>query len=381
MLAPKVSVALVLLCVSALAQSNVHSRLRPVTSTVRDAGVYHFGLGTWTRHTDTANGITHDIIYANTCPTGYYAALLTNEYVADEGRAPGPNGPVLCDTGLASTNTGCSCSYTICGFQIAYCSGLQGFGNVSVNVGFQSAYVACAVPNPLPGATETFALTGLPGAGVRIQNCWVVTIDLDAMSQSFSMNADGPSCTWLATGDAATNHLFGWTFQNTTTVTGAGTSYVGPLIAGNGGAVGFFPTPECSTVDGTRWDTLTCTGQGGGALKWPNNLTEDGWGTGSQDRFRDDTTNITGGPLGPPSGPGCYSFGGNPFGSFHLRLFSNTHCPGCGGCPGTAECRPQADFTSPNCPCAGPPPNNPTTAGAGCNALTNPVRRKRAAPY
>ncbi len=39
--------------------------------------------------------------------------------------------------------------------------------------------------------------------------------------------------------------------------------------------------------------------------------------------------------------------------------------------PGVPECRPGIDFAN-NCPCAGPPPNNPTTAGAGCNALTNP---------
>src|SRR6185369_4858511 len=39
-----------LLGASAFAQSNAHPMLRPVTSTVRDAGIYHVGLGTWTRH-------------------------------------------------------------------------------------------------------------------------------------------------------------------------------------------------------------------------------------------------------------------------------------------------------------------------------------------
>lgn len=345
---------------------NAHQMLRPVTSTVRDAGVYHFGLGTWTRHADTANGINNDIIYSNTCPTGYYDGLLTNEYVADEGRIPSQNGPVLCDTGLLSTNKGCNCAYNVCGFQIAYCSGLPGFNPVSVNVGFTSAYVACALPSTLPGAPGTFTITSLPGAGVSTQGCWLVTIDLDATSQSFPINADGASCTWLASGDLATNHLFGWTFQNLTTVTGTGNSYVGPLIAGNGGAAGFPPVPACSMVDNTRWDTLTCASQGGGPNKWPNNLTEDGWGMDTQDRFRDDSTS---GPVTAPSGPGCYFFGGNPVGSFHLRLFSQTNCPPPE--PGVAECRPQIDFAT-NCPCAGPPPNNPTTAGAGCNALTNP---------
>lgn len=344
-------------------QMDAHSMLRPVTSPVRDAGVYHFGLGTWTHHADTANGITHDVVYANTCPTGYYAGTLTNEYFADEGRLPGPNGPVLCDTGLLSTNVGCHCSYTICGFQIGYCTGLAGFGNVSVNVGFQSSYTACALPNPLPGAAGTFTITGLPGAGSSVQGCWLVTIDLDAASASFSMNADGASCTWLASGDLPTNHLFGWTFQNLTTVTGVGNSYVGPLIAGHGGP--FAPVPACSMVDMTRWDTLSCTGQGGGPNKWPNNMTEDGYGMNTQDRFRDDTTQA-GGPLGAPSGPGCYFFGGNPVGSFHLKLFANT---GCVTEPGVPECRPGVDFTTPTCPCSA---NQPTTAGAGCNALSPP---------
>lgn len=361
-----------LLGASAFAQAkshtlNAHSNLRPVTSPVRDAGVYHFGLGTWTRHVDTANGINNDVIYANTCPTGYYDGMFQNEYVADEGRVPGPNGPVLCDTGLLSTNKGCNCAYNVCGFQVAYCSGLPGFNNVSLNIGFSNAYVACAVPNPLPGAAGTFDLTSLPGAGVSVQNCWLVTIDLDATSQSFTLAADGASCTWLASGDTGANHLFGWTFQQKTSVVNNTTnSYVGPLIAGNGGP--FAPVPACSMVDATRWDTLTCTGQGGGPNKWPNNLTEDGWGMDTQDRFRDDTTQA-GGQIGAPSGPGCYFFGGNPVGSFHLKLFSQTNCPPPE--PGVPECRQGIDFAT-NCPCAGPPPNNPTTAGAGCNALTNP---------
>lgn len=357
------STGVILLGASALAQSreqNAHSMLRPVTSTVRDAGVYHFGLGTWTRHADTTNGINNDVIYSNTCPTGYYAGTLTNEYYTDEGRVPGPNGPVVCDTGLLSTNKGCACVYTVCGFQIAYCSGLAGSASVDLNIGFQGAYTACGLPANLPGSANTFDITGLPGAGSTVQGCWLVTIDLDAASASFTLPADGASCTWAPT-DLATAHLFGWTFQNKTAVTGVGNSYVGPLIAGNGGP--FAPIPNCSMVDNTRWDTLTCAGQGGGTAKWPTNLTEDGWGMDTQDRFRDDTTNVTGGPLSPPSGPGCYFFGGNPVGSFHLKLFANT---GCVSSPGVDFCRPLEDAIT--CPCT----NQPTTAGAGCNTLSPP---------
>jgi hypothetical protein len=377
------SAGVLLLGASAFAQSNAHSMLRPVTSTVKDGGVYHVGTGQWSRHSDTANGITHDIIYSNTCPTGYYAGMYTKEYVADEGRVPSANGPTNCSTvDDLSLNKGCACSYTVCGFQIAYCSGLPGPGigggpgPVSLNIGFQGAYTACALPATLPGGPGTFTITGLPAAGTGgpgAQGCWIITMDLDATSQSFSLPADGASCTWLPTGDTGANHLFGWTFQVLTPgVSGANgaTNYVGPLIAGYGGP--FAPVPTCSQVDNTRWDTLTCSGQLGGPAKWPNNTTEDGWGMDTQDRFRDDTTNSTGGPLAPPSGPGCYFFNGVIDGSFHLKLFANTGCPP--PSPGVDVCRPTVAGGTPvedgwTCPCA--PGNQPTLAGAGCNALNS----------
>src|SRR5262249_50681345 len=154
--------------------------LRPITSPVRDAGIYHLSLGNWTRRVDATSTTSWDVIYANTCPVGYYASLFQHEYIADEGRVPGPNGPVLCDSARLSTNAGCACSYVVNAFQIGYCTGLH--QQVSVKVGFQSAYVACAVP-----ATEhSFTLTGLPGSPAHAQACWQITIDLGA-SQSFTI--------------------------------------------------------------------------------------------------------------------------------------------------------------------------------------------------
>jgi hypothetical protein len=331
------------------------TRLRPITSPVRDAGVYHLSLGSWTRHVDATSASNWDVIYANTCPVGYYLGLFQHEYIADEGRVPGPNGPVLCDPARLSTNVGCACSYVVSAFEIGYCTGLH--QPVSVKVGFQSAYVACAVP-----ATEhSFTLTGLPGAALHTQACWEITIDLGA-SQSFTIAADGANCAW-APNDLATQHLFGWTFENLSSVTGVGTDYVGLMIAGSGGPQA--PVPTCSMVDGTRWDTLTCPGfQGGGPAKWPNNLTEDGWGMDTQDRFRDDTS-VPGGQLSPPSGPGCFFFGGGPAGSFYMRLFSETGCP-----------PPHAiDLCSPGvsgvivCPCSNP--QVPAGSARGCNNSAN----------
>jgi hypothetical protein len=367
-----------LLGLSALAQTNVSSVLHLVTSHVRDAGVYHLDTGTWTRHVDSLNGICDDIIYSNTCPTGYFLPLALKEYVADEGRVPGPNGPVVCDnTNEFSMNKGSACSYDVCGFQIAYCSGINGTGTfpgpVNLNVGFQGAYTACALPNVLPKSSGTFDLLGLPGAGVvpNVQGCWIVTVSLGASSPSFSLPADGSSCIWNS-GQSGADHLFGWTFQNQTPVTGVGHSYVGPLAAGMGGWAA--PAPTCSMVDNTRWDTITCVGQWGGAAKWPNNLAEDGWGMDNQNKFYDDTTQA-GGSLNVPSGPGCYFFGGVefngfPWASFHLKLYANTGGP---TQPGVDLCRPRLVDGTPedgwDCPCTILGGNNqPTTPGAGCNA-------------
>jgi hypothetical protein len=61
-------VATLVLSVAADAQSSSRTSLRAVTSAPKDAGVYHLGLGTWTRHAHDAN-LGVDIIYANTCPT------------------------------------------------------------------------------------------------------------------------------------------------------------------------------------------------------------------------------------------------------------------------------------------------------------------------
>jgi len=341
----------------AVAQSIApHTLFRPVTSPIRNAGVYHLGTGTWTRRADATNASNWDVVYANTCPSRYYFGEFQHEVACDEGRVPGPNGPVVCDTGLLSRNVGCSCAYMITGFQIGYCTSLP--SNVTFNVGFQDAYFPCAVPATNHGP---FTLTGLPGAGGAAQACWLVTIDLSASGQRFAMNADGASCTW-GFDDLSTHHVFGWTFENLNNVQNTLTDFAGPLVAGD-----FYPPSHCSMVDGTRWDTLTCPSQGGQHAKWPNNLTEDGWGMDSQSVFRDDTT-IPGGHVSGFNGPGCYSVQPQSI-NFHLRVFADTGCPL--PAPGVAECRPWVDFAF-NCPCAGPPANNPTTFGAGCNALTNP---------
>jgi hypothetical protein len=351
------AVAIFVLAPGVLAQTGSHATLRPVTSPPKDAGIYHLGLGTWTRNAHTAN-IGGDIVYTNTCPTGYYSAQVQGEIYTDEGRVPSQTGPV----NAPDENKGCHDSYTIHGFQIGYCTNTP---TMSVNITFQDSYAPCTPATP----AVTYVLTSLPASSTGAERCWLVTIDLDAASQTFTMTADATGT--FPTGDPVTQHLFGWSFSTLSSVSSP--SRTGPLIAGHGGA----PATNCSGVDGTRWDTLA----GAPAPTWPANLSsggpdfatnpagnpEDGRGMDTQDEFRVD------GPTAMTGGPGCYSFAGNPLASFHLRLFSTECClgPMAGGCcggPGCDECIPGVNGVM-ACPCGNP--QVPANSTRGCNNSAN----------
>jgi hypothetical protein len=151
--------------------------------------------------------------------------------------------------------------------------------------------------------------------------------------------------------------LFGWQFT-TTALVGA-MSQSGPLITGHGGP----PMTNCSGVDGTDWDRLP----GAPAPTWPANQTsgnylqpngpEDGRGMDTQDVFR-----IDGSTAVPP---GCYSFGGNPLASFHLRLLSKGPCV---VCLCNDECIPGVSGVI-TCPCGNP--QVPAFSDRGCNNSSN----------
>jgi hypothetical protein len=331
------------------AQSDARVVMRPVTSPVKDAGVYHVGLGTWTRHAATAPSVGPDILYANTCNTSYFGVQSQNETWSDEGRVPSTTGPIH----APDENAGCRTDYLVNGFEIGYCTNLA--SNFSCTIGFQDSYSACSLAAP----QHSFVLTGLPGAGAGAQACWAVSVDLDAASLSFTMIADGVGS--FHVGDSPTQHLFGWQF--TTTAAVGATSQSGPLIAGAGGP----PMTHCSGVDGTRWDHLP----GAPAPTWPSNASsgnyiqpngpEDGRGMDTQDEFR-----VDGSPMFPA---GCYSFNGNPLASFHLRVFSQANCPVCISCgSGSDECIPGHAGVIP-CPCNNP--QIPAGSNRGCNNSSN----------
>jgi hypothetical protein len=313
------------------AQTASRAQLQPITGPIKDAGVYHLGVGTWTRASHVAFLVGPDVIYNNTCSNGYFGAQGFNETWSDEGRLPSTTGPV----DAPNENFGCSNAYTIDAFQIAYCTNVP--APYKATIGFQDHYTTCAVPSP----THAFALTALPGGTGGMQGCWLVTIDLTASSQSFTLLADGTG--GFPGGDAVTNHLFGWQF---TTNVQTHPNTTGPVIAGH------FPlssTGPCSGVDGTRWDTIP----GAPPPTWPNNP-EEGTGMDTQAQFRiDNNQNVA---------SGCYFFGGNVLGSFHLRLFANTGCPA--SQPGGDDCIPGVGSVV-GCPCMNP--QAPAGSTRGCN--------------
>jgi hypothetical protein len=338
---------LALLAGTATAQQSLRSRVMPITAPIRQLGVYHVATGTWTRDATLANVTGPELIYNNTCSGIYYGPTESGQEFQHRSRIPSPSGPTWPSVFYGAPRNdeapGCLTSYTINGFQVAYCSGLIG-GGLTWRHKFANSYTACGAADMVPN--YTFTITGLPGGtATGGEQCWIIDVDTSATSPAFVLSGDGDG-TYDGTGAPPNNSLndqFGWGMVFTAPVftTAAGT---GPVIAGNytwtgGPHVGVL-TP-CTGTDGTIWDA-------------PINLAEEGTGMSSNDFFR-----LT--PASPPKvGPGCYYFGGQPHADFHLQLYANTGC--LPQSPFTKFCFPGSDGVM-NCPC-----NNPPSAhGKGCN--------------
>src|SRR5437867_13415449 len=98
MLRPSLTLAaVVMIGAGARAQSSVKSRLHPITGPVKNAGIYHVGTGTWTRHTTQSNVTGPDTIYNNTCAEVYYGAMVGggNEIWAHRSCVPSPTHPTV----------------------------------------------------------------------------------------------------------------------------------------------------------------------------------------------------------------------------------------------------------------------------------------------
>ena len=340
-------------------QGDVRSRLQPITSPLRRAGVYHVATGTWTRNGHLANLTGPDIIYNNSCAPVYFSAMTGGDRWQHRSRVPttAANGaPTTVSPTLPPRNDeapGCNPGYLVNGFQIVICTSRPvSSGPFTVTMEFADAYLVCGGGDMVP--QQSFPVPIPPDTGTNGQTCWIVDVDLDGTSQSFTLQADqdgtyvGPS----------TAEQFGVSWGMDPAI--AASDATGPVIAGNltwPGGPFTGPLPLCSGTDGTIWDS-------------PINLSEAGTGMASLDAFR----SVTGG--GFPSGPGCYFFGGTTIHSdFYLEIFADAACPVCSGCGWNMVCLPGLGGVIP-CPCGQPP--NPVggcanfgpgaTSGATLNA-------------
>jgi hypothetical protein len=152
----------------AFAQSDRGLRPLRIQAPIRMGGTYHLAQGTWTR-SGQQNLAAFDVVYNNTCTTGYYAGMSAGQVYTDEGRVPGPG---VHDT--PTTKPGCAAAYRVDAFVITYCTTTP---TTEIDMAFRESYAPCGPLEDSP-VTASFQLTGMPSSQGGQQTCWLITIDL-----------------------------------------------------------------------------------------------------------------------------------------------------------------------------------------------------------
>ena len=312
---------------------DISGRLQPIMTPVKDAGTYHLSTGTWSRAESSAALAGPEVLYDNTCTTGYYAGLDPGDVLIDSGRIPSTSSGGLFD------------DYAINGFTLSYCS------YEAVSIDFEIAYWDCfeacmlwSQYNVPPDAN--IPLLGMPAGGPSgTQGCWLVTIDLANTSLGFELRGDCDGGFDNVPGEDS----FSWGFAMPPMTSGTISS--GPTLGGDP-ALAF---------------NSSCGGVGDGTTFPGFNSALDGTGLGNLDQF---TIRC----LCDPGG--CYWFGGysgingnagpgaNPWSGFYLELQGEQ-----GSTPGNGNAT--CDGASGSCPCGtvgavdhGCPNSNPNGLGA-----------------
>jgi len=187
------TLAALCIAVPVSAQQSARSRLLPITSPIRRAGVYHVATGTWTRNASLANLTGPDTIYNNTCAVAYYMMLDRAESFQHRSRIPSTSGPttpsVYYGTQRNDEAPGCHDAYTVNGFEVAYCTSAS--SPIAWTYEFANSYAECGNSDMAPD--YTLVLTGLPGSCPTCgEGCWIVDVDLSGMpGGGIVLSADG----------------------------------------------------------------------------------------------------------------------------------------------------------------------------------------------
>jgi hypothetical protein len=313
-----------LFAASATAQQDASSRLHSITSPVKRV-TYDVSTGTVRPQKGPSVFFGPDILYNNTCDTGFYAGMSPTERFSDNGQLPGTDNGQLpgCASGVLS-------SYKINGWTIGYCADRA---SIDLAQNFHQSHDNCTGQSSLT-PTATFAVTGLPGNGTGGVLCWILTFDLMGGSGEFSMVSDGDGV-WDGTGAIDT---FGTSYE-LTNITGTAS---GIILAGNP----VFLNMGCDFAVNTVF-----------SLGDPTGSSPQGTGYGSTDSFGlEDGTGYL----------GCFFFGGwpaNPWSSYYLQLYTDDAQCGTGQIT-TPVCGQDAGGS---CPCTlGGSPNDPVGVDEGC---------------
>ncbi len=339
------SAILVVLGAGAIAQNT--APLHPVPG-VKHAGTYHLATKTWTRGgPDTLRG-TYDVIYDNTCLSGWHTPLGHRTF-HDDGRIPSTSSPQVDQGALGSgsyTQTslvGTKDVYGVNGFEVGYCTGIV--GTVDVLEVFYECFTACSDATLLT-PTASFVLSGFPGSATAGNTaCWTVSVDLVGTTQVFALQGD---CDGAFDGSPAQDY-FGYGFM---VLTPDPTGLSGPMITGD---------PDGLLMAGPG-GTGCCVGCGTTFFAGANvpGTNPEGSGLNSQDFF--EMEDYHGGSTFTYNG--CYWYGGYSASAPHAGCYLEILGDALGPDPGTAYC---FGHTSQGniCPC-GNDNDQSDLNGAGC---------------
>ena len=199
-LAPIAAIAAASFALPLAAQQRLDpSRMYPITSPIRDAGIVDVTTGRWSKPTQGQTKGTELFLYNNTCSwtaQAYFAGFDWCEENYDEGRIPS-NDPA------GSPPPGAKDNNTILSIQVSYCTfaGPLGANGYDMDLAFYDTLggdcVGGVPPTPPPVSTTATAYIPLGGLGLPgstafgFQACWLITLDMSNSGMVLQGDGEG----------------------------------------------------------------------------------------------------------------------------------------------------------------------------------------------